>query len=311
MVNFRFHIVSLIAVFLALGLGILVGSTVVDQVIVDRLDREIKSVRHDSADANAENGKLKQQVSQNDDFLKKSAPFVVEQRLQDVPIAVVAERGISSDAVKQTVTLLREAGANVPGVVWLNDDWRLDSAKNVATLQSALKVNGNNAATRNTALRMLARRLGTPPTNGKASNDVLNVLENKGFISYGEGGKAAFQQFPNRDARVLVLTGTDSHLGGSDTLTDLVSGLTNNDVPTVAAEAYDENQPAPVVERGKVLAPVRGDSTLSKVVSTVDNADLTQGQIAATIALEQIAGGTVGHYGTGQGAEAPLPTLPS
>jgi len=39
MINFRFHLVSLIAVFLALGLGILVGSTVVDQVIVDRLDR--------------------------------------------------------------------------------------------------------------------------------------------------------------------------------------------------------------------------------------------------------------------------------
>src|SRR5262249_42003663 len=117
MVNFRFHIVSLIAVFLALGLGILVGSTVVDQVIVDRLDREIKSVRHDSTQANAENSKLKQQVSQDEDFLKKSAPFAVEQRLQDVPIAVIAERGVSSDSAKQMVTLLREAGAVVPGVV--------------------------------------------------------------------------------------------------------------------------------------------------------------------------------------------------
>src|SRR3954454_9128114 len=129
MVNFRFHIVSLIAVFLALGLGILVGSTVVDQVIVDRLDREIKSVRHDSSEANAANSKLRQQASRDEDFLKESAPFVVEQRLQDVPVAVVAERGVSSDAVKQTVALLRQAGANVPGVVWLNDEWRLDSPK--------------------------------------------------------------------------------------------------------------------------------------------------------------------------------------
>ncbi len=48
MVNFRFHIVSLIAVFLALGLGILMGSTVVKGAIVDRLDREIDQVRKES-----------------------------------------------------------------------------------------------------------------------------------------------------------------------------------------------------------------------------------------------------------------------
>ena len=49
MINFRFHLVSLIAVFLALGLGILVGSTVVDQGIVNRLDSEINSVRKENS----------------------------------------------------------------------------------------------------------------------------------------------------------------------------------------------------------------------------------------------------------------------
>ena len=58
MINFRFHLVSLIAVFLALGLGILVGSTVVDQVIVDRLDREIRTARRDTATVQAENRRL-------------------------------------------------------------------------------------------------------------------------------------------------------------------------------------------------------------------------------------------------------------
>ena len=48
MVNFRFHIVSLIAVFLAIGLGILMGSAVVKGAIVDRLDREIDQVRKES-----------------------------------------------------------------------------------------------------------------------------------------------------------------------------------------------------------------------------------------------------------------------
>ena len=41
MINFRFHIVSLIAVFLALALGVVMGSTVIDRAIVDGLHDRI------------------------------------------------------------------------------------------------------------------------------------------------------------------------------------------------------------------------------------------------------------------------------
>src|SRR5215471_4961875 len=148
MINFRFHLVSLIAVFLALGLGILVGSTVVDQVIVDRLDREIKSVRHDSDAASAENSQLKDQISKYEDFLKKSAPYAVEQRLQDVPVAVIVDKGVDPAAAKDTLRMLRYAGADAPGLFWLNDSWRLDAPKDLTALEKATKVSGNNAAAR-------------------------------------------------------------------------------------------------------------------------------------------------------------------
>ena len=71
MINFRFHLVSLIAVFLAVGLGILVGSTVVDQVIVDRLDHEIRSVSHESNQLKSDNSQLKDEVSKLNDFLQQ------------------------------------------------------------------------------------------------------------------------------------------------------------------------------------------------------------------------------------------------
>ena len=94
MINFRFHLVSLIAVFLAMGLGILVGSTVVDQVIVDRLDREISSVSHESNQLKSDNSELKDQVSKLNDFLQKSSAYAVQQRLTAVPVAIVAEKGV-------------------------------------------------------------------------------------------------------------------------------------------------------------------------------------------------------------------------
>ena len=114
MINFRFHLVSLIAVFLALGLGILVGSTVVDQVIVDRLDREIRSVSRESNQLNAENRDLKDEVSKLDDFVRKSSVYLVEQRLSAVPVAIIAEKGVDATAVSSVLSSVRAAGADVP-----------------------------------------------------------------------------------------------------------------------------------------------------------------------------------------------------
>src|SRR4051794_27469055 len=99
MIKFRFHLVSLIAGFLAMGLVILVGSTVVDQVIVGRLDREIKSVQHESDQVKSTNKSLSDQVSQLNDFLHKSSSYAVQQRLLAVPVVIVAERGIDTGAV--------------------------------------------------------------------------------------------------------------------------------------------------------------------------------------------------------------------
>jgi hypothetical protein len=77
-------------------------------------------------------------------------------------------------------------------------------------------------------------------------------------------------------------------------------------------EVYDAKASGPTVaKRGDALDPVRGNPSLSKVVSTFDDAELPQGDLTAVIALEQIADGIVGHYGYGKGASKPLPPLPS
>jgi Copper transport outer membrane protein, MctB len=313
MISFRFHLVSLIAVFLALGLGILVGSTVVDQVIVDRLDREIRSVRHDSSEANAENRALKDQLAQSEDFLKKSAAYTVDQRLEQVPVVLVAEKGVDAGVMKSMLTTLRAAGAVAPGVFWLDDAWRLDAADELTALHTAASVTGNNATARLAAMRVLAQRLTEPaPRGGRGKADVLDTLSARGFVDFTDGKKADLATFPTQSARVLVVTGTDSRLDGSETLVDLVQALVAVDAPVVVAEAYDNHHlAAPVPVRGASVAPVRGDVTLSKDVSTLDDGELVQGQVTAVIALEQLAAGTVGHYGYGQGAQSPLPALAS
>ncbi len=109
-----------------------------------------------------------------------------------------------------------------------------------------------------------------------------------------------------------MLTGTDSHLATTDTMSNFVQSLLDANVPTVLGEVYDANAAGPSPpKRGAALEPVRGDPALAKRVSTFDDAELPQGALTAAIALQQIAEGTVGHYGYGEGANEAIPPFPS
>ncbi len=315
MISFRFHLVSLIAVFLAVGLGILVGSTVVDQVIVDRLDTEIRSVSHESNQLKSDNSQLKDEVSKLEDFLRKSSAYALQQRLEAVPVAIVADKGIDASAVNSVLASVRAAGADVPGVLWLDDKWRLDSSKDLPALQSAAKLApGNVAASRLAALRELATRLADPPAprRSRSARDVIEPLRSAGFLDFSDGKGSSLAAFPVKPARVLVLTGTDSHLSATDTMVDFVQALLAAKVPTVLGEVYDAHGGSvSAPKRGASLEPVRGDPALAKQATTLDDAELPQGPLTAVIALEQIAEGRVGQYGFGEGASEAIPPLPS
>jgi len=336
MINFRFHIVSLIAVFLALGLGILVGSTVIDQKIVNRLDAEINRVDRENSSRKAAGQVLSKENSRLRNLIDAAEPFVGDGRLDRVSIAIVAERGIDHGSVKKTEDALRAAGADVPAVLWLDDPWQLDTESRVQSLQTALGLTGSATATRDAALDLLARRLLTPtvrstptsttrprppstlrPTTSTtppaASVDVFGELEDAGFLSVTDGDRSALQTFPAfARTSVLVITGDDSHFLGRNLTASFARALVRAKAQAVVAAVYDAGgNEAEAPERGAALASVLDDRVLSRSVSTVDDLELTEGRIAAVLALEIVGNGSAGHYGYGTGASSPLPQHPS
>jgi hypothetical protein len=342
MINFRFHLVSLIAVFLALGLGILVGSTVIDQGIVNRLNSAINHVKKENSKVEAANKTLSQQNKQLQQYLDQVAPFVGDQQLEQQSVAVIAEKGVDSSVVKQTEALLRGAGADVPAVLQLEDPWKLDTQTRLQSLQSALGLQGTAPATRDAALNLLVRRLAKAPSPTSTSStttspasttvessevakgatgvtstsspanpthvDPLDALEKAGFLSVIDGDASQFDAFPTYATDVLVITGDDSDFAGTDLSAALARATTRAKLPTVVAAAYDEgNDPATAPQRGAALSSVLDDQVLSRETSTVDDLELQQGRIAVVLALETIGSGNSGHYGYGSGASAPLP----
>ena len=61
----------------------------------------------------------------------------------------------------------------------------------------------------------------------------------------------------------------------------------------------------------EVVASVRDDERLRALVSTVDGLDHFEGWMATVLAVGDLADGTIGHYGLGDGASGLLPPLPA
>ncbi len=167
MINFRFHIVSLIAVFLALALGIVMGATVVNRAIVDRLNDRIDTVEKNANARKAESDDLRGEVGQLQGYIDGTKDFTVAGRLDGVALATIATRGVDGDAVKETVELAQQAGARAPGIMWLEGKLTLSDADALRQLGELLGRPGQSAkATREEAWNALASRLASGSRRG-------------------------------------------------------------------------------------------------------------------------------------------------
>lgn len=144
MLNFRFHIVSLVAVFLALAIGIIMGSTVIDRALVDTLEDQQQSLRADLDDITGENASLHQELGDlreaGDRLASEGGERLLSGALADVPVLVVAVRGADSGVLDDLRDLLATAGAADQGTLWLTDRLALGDDEAMADLAGVLGV---------------------------------------------------------------------------------------------------------------------------------------------------------------------------
>ncbi|MEX2421373.1 MAG: copper transporter, partial [Actinomycetota bacterium] len=81
MISFRYHIVTIVAVFLALGLGVLAGTTVIDQQIVDGLRAQIVQANRQVGELQADVDALSGAHDRADSFIRDSTDPLIANRL--------------------------------------------------------------------------------------------------------------------------------------------------------------------------------------------------------------------------------------
>jgi hypothetical protein len=314
-INFRFHLVSLVAVFLALALGVVMGSTVIDQTIVDRLSSQIDSVKRRADAERDENRALRDQMKGLETFIAQSQAQVTGRRLNQIPVTVVAVRGVPTQDVKNAADILKSAGALVPGVLWIEDAMSASDPGARAKLVQAMGDSGLvTEDLRLLALEALGTRLAAGPrvataTAGSPSGtDTLVSLREAGLVSFDTlgGGSVSLDSWPAANTRMLLIDGSQAHPAPGSVSLPVLRAAAAAGGRLALAEVFRPT--ATVKERGAIVRGVREDAALARVIATVDDLEDLRGQVALTLAVQELGTGRAGHYGEGPGASSQLPT---
>ena len=308
MINFRFHVVSLIAIFLALALGVVIGAGVIDRGVVDALDNRLNTVEAKSERIKDDNDRLSGENDQLRGVIDDLQPFAVSGRLVGDEVGVVAVRGVDGDRTNAVVTAAQQADATATGTLWLEDKWALAGADDVEALQTALgSTTKNKNALRAEGWRQLAERLSAPALEGEgdASNDLLTVLQDADFLGFDGVEGSAITDFPGRGAGIVLVVGTEGAVPSDQVVIPMATALRASDVPTVVADVWVDATDGPA--RAEALQPLR-DSELTTTVSSVDDLDQPEGATTVVLAMSDLflTPPVAGKYGYGPEAQ-PLP----
>ncbi|MFN8036086.1 MAG: copper transporter [Acidimicrobiia bacterium] len=312
MINFRFHLVSLVAVFLALAVGVVMGSTVIDRAIVDGLHSQINRIEAKADKAEADNADLRSEGRRLDDVVQAELPHAVGNRLQGQSVAVLAVDGVNEGAVRSTVELARQAGAQSTGILWVTDKFASSAHADaqLAPLLADAGITGEGNA-RTTTLAALAGLVaaGSGAEAQPSPEPLVRSLLQKGFLRYEAVGDQpsgfSSAKYPTAASRAIVVGGGGQKLAAKEGLAAITSALHRAGVATVAAEAAPDDDPPS--ERGSEVAVVHDDHDLADTVSTVDDLERPEGRLAAVLALADLGDGRVGRYGYGAGAPRVVP----
>lgn len=314
MISFRFHVVSITAVFLAIAIGVLVGTTYVDRAVVDSLENRVDRVSRNLDTLRSENSSLQRQVDDLRGYAGASADFAVTDRLVEAPVLLLAVRGVDEDVARQVLALARRAGGVVPGVAWLEGRWGLEGAGDRAALAgvSGMDAGASVANLRNGAVAALVAALSTPEEGddpagaAEAGRAVLSELVDAGFVSVDAQGDGApaLTDLVGTAPRVLLLSTSAIEDRFAPLVPLLVTRTSAAGLPTVAGEAYAAREDGP--DRGATLLRPLADEVRDRI-GVVDDLELWEGRVAAILALAEVAAGRPGHFGYGSGADGVVP----
>lgn len=309
MISMRYHIVSLVAVFLALALGIVLGATKINSPLLAGLQGDNSDLTSQRDDLSATNQQLQDRISADAKFASAVGPLSVRSTLPGVPVVLITTDTADPADRDGVLSLLSYAGATVSAQVQVTQDFSdPNRAEQLRSLILANQPVGSvlpetsqlgTLAGGFLATLLLTKADGTAGATPEEATAALSALSAAGFVT--ASGAVA----PGR--AIVIVTGAartgDSAVDREQTIVDASAALKQIASGVVVAGRIGSEGTTGAV------GLVRSDTSASALVSTVDDVDTDAGRIATVLALVEQNGGGVGRYGLGENAAAPVPTL--
>jgi hypothetical protein len=317
-IDFRYHLVSIVAVFLALAIGIVLGSTELQGHTIDALNAASNTLHSELNAAQAQRDAYQIQASAGEQFLQTAEPRLLGGLLTGDKLVIVTEPGAQGSVVDGIKAAAAVAGATVTGQVALQPKFYdvsgatqsslgiIDSS--IASQESApLDAPANpQTAYQQQAAQLIAAAImdkggthaGSPPAT--RAQAVLSEYAQQGYLSVS--GALA-----DRATLTVVVTPQSAPADGANDPANQVLLAIAQQFAAASAVTLVAGGTAGSAQAGSAISALRS-SSVSSLVSSVDNADTTLGQISAVEALAaQLAGSKPDSYGI-SGASAVSPS---
>jgi len=285
-INIRYHIVSIVAVFLALGIGILVGSMIIgsgtlsnqQQQLAERLEKHLTELRQENALTRERLAALETETQLQKQFTKDILPFLITGRLEGRKVAI-----IEASPFPPTVDLkpvLEMAGAKITSVTTITNGLAVAERKG-----ELLGITGWQDASDTKLVRRTASALAQAIVGGKTP--LVGYLEQEELINViGEYGVPV-------DSVVMVG-------GGYDKDRSIIADVDM----TMIHYFVDHRIPVYGVEESAVTNSYMKEYQ-RRCKATVDNIDMVAGQFALVMAMS----GKPGDYGVKETADRLIPAF--
>ena len=294
MINVRYHIFSLIAVFAALAIGLTIGTTVVRGPLVDNLRQNLDRVEARNETVRTENESLREAL-QAAHVLDDGGGALLAGRAQGTLVLTVEEQGADGDSVNGIREAFADGGALLLGRV-IVDSENSEVGEQLAMALSMVRgiINSANAS--------------LPVNVADSLRDVLLGVLAEGSIELRNLREETITVPSN--LRVVVIGDRNNGFADWGTLVSgLINGLSTDVISPlpIVAEIDDLDLTQDDELDPSVVAVIREDELLRVAASTVDNASHFVGWAATVLGAENSLSRVAVHLGVHKGSEGLLP----
>ena len=328
MIDFRYHVVSIVAVFLALTVGLVLGASFLSSGQIDILKGQITSANNAKSGLENDNRTLTNQMNQLQDYIDETKQNLVDNQLYNDYVVVVRTPGSDAGSTDAVVALAKRAAATITADITINATFAdPSSAEQLATLLLNYTPSGQTLAGDDVvsqAMSLLAEALTAQATAGTGATPTATPTIAPRTMT-AEWSVTTLKVF--RDIGVITV----NTMPNAATMTkptaafisapDKVGTDAQNAMYLMLAQTLHTASVGPVIGgtsiaagTGGLIAGVLKNASSARTVSTVDDLNTTTGQVAVVFVLYQASANpqaAAGHYGTTGSTDGLLPKLPS